>query len=138
MNSFVNLSNIFLATSFWCMHEVVPHLASPRIQPFLLGPRRGNGCIRKLGVVSHIGMSIIHRCRDEVSEQDSSEEIFHLVAVFGKTFHSSGFHPQTQNLETSVVHMQLIKTSTTAKSWKEAFIGWVKRQSALFHFKQFQ
>ena len=53
---------------------------------------RENGCILRLalGVVSHIGMSVVHGflCqavqvpRDEVSEQDSSEEIFHLVAVF--------------------------------------------------------
>ena len=57
---------MFLATSLGCIHEVVQFC--------------------------HIIMSIIHRvssakpckCRHEVSEQDISEEIFHLVAVFGK------------------------------------------------------
>ena len=73
-----------LSGAYMKWFNFVPHLASLRIRPFLLAPRRGNGCICKLGVVSHIGMSIIHRCRHEVSEQDSSEEIFHLVAVFGK------------------------------------------------------
>ena len=73
-----------LSGAYMKKFNFVLHLASLRIQPFLLAPRRGNGCIRKLGVVSHIGMSIIHRCRHEVSEQDSSEEIFHLIAVFGR------------------------------------------------------
>ena len=57
---------MFLATSLGCIHEVVQFC--------------------------HIIMSIIHwvssakpcKCRHEVSEQDISEEIFHLVAVFGK------------------------------------------------------
>ena len=75
---------MFLATSLGCIHEVVQFC--------------------------HIIMSIIHRvssakpckCRHEVSEQDISEEIFHLVAVFGKKrFHTLGFHTQTQNFETS-------------------------------------
>ena len=115
----------------------VSHLASLRIQPFLLAPRRGNGCIRKLGVVSHIRMSIIHRCRNEVSEQDSSEEIFHLVAVFGKKVP----HLRISSTDSKFKHIsctQLIKkNSATAKSCKEAFIGWVKMQSG-FSFQRVQ
>ena len=111
----------------------VPHLASLRIQPFLLAPRRRNGCIRKLGVVSHIGMSIIHRCRHEVSEQDGSEEIFHLVAVFGKKVP----HLRISSTDSKFRHISCTQLSATAKSCKEAFIGWVKMQSG-FSFQTVQ
>ena len=70
-------------------------------------------------------MSIIHRCRDEVTEQDSSEEIFHLVAVFVKKV------PHLRILR-NISCLQLIKNSAIAKSCREAFIGWVEMQSGCF------
>ena len=50
--------------------------------------------------LAFIGFSVKPcKWREEVSKQDYSEEIFHLLAVFGKRFHTLGFYPQTQNLE---------------------------------------
>ena len=70
--------HMFLATPLGCKVEVVQF--SP--------------------VLGIIGFSAkLCNCRDVVSEQYSSEEIFHPPAVFGKRFHTLGFHTQTQNLE---------------------------------------
>ena len=103
---------MFLATSLGCIHEVVQFC--------------------------HIIMSIIHRvssakpckCRHEVSEQDISEEIFHLVAVFGKK--GSIPYDFIHRLKISKHLVQLKKQERKGKSCKEAFIGWVKMKSGCF------
>ena len=127
-----------LSGAYMKKFNFVLHLASLRIQPFLRAPRRENGCIRKLGVVSHIGMSIIHRCRHEISEQDSSEEIFHLIAVFGRKVP----HLRISSTDSKFRHIsctQLIKKKTAPQQSpaKKLSLAGLKCNPA-FHFKQFR
>ena len=69
---------MFLATPLGCKLEVAQFSPALGIHRFSVKP-----C----------------KWREEVSKQDYSEEIFHLLPVFGKRFHTLGFYPQTQNLE---------------------------------------